>query len=124
MAGLFGFFNRKKESVEQVKPKDAFFLSPDDAKTFGDIEYMRTPNVVKRTFAKTINGGDLGESIKSVSALEEKVLNANELESKKAAEKVSSSFETPSYTPERRPNPPGEVDFRKMAGDINKNKKR
>ena len=30
-----------------------FFLSPDDAMTMGDIEYMRKPKRVRRTFPKT-----------------------------------------------------------------------
>ena len=32
-----------------------FFLSPDDAQTLGDIEYMRTPKRVRRTFPKTVS---------------------------------------------------------------------
>jgi hypothetical protein len=32
-----------------------FFLEPDDAKTFGDIDYMRKAKRVKRTFAKTVS---------------------------------------------------------------------
>ena len=32
-----------------------FFLSPDDSMTMGDIEYMRKPKRVRRTFPKTIS---------------------------------------------------------------------
>ncbi len=123
MAGLFGFFKRKNEPVQQVKPKDAFFLSPDEAKTFGDIDYMRTPSVIKRTFAKTIDSGDIGESVRSISALEEKVLNPNEIESKKTEKSSSASFSEYNPTVERRTAPQGDIDFRKMAGDM-KNKKK
>ena len=123
MAGLFGFFKRKNEPVQQVKPKDAFFLSPDEAKTFGDIDYMRTPSVIKRTFAKTIDSGDIGESVRSISALEEKVLNPNEIESKKTEKSSSASFSQYDQPVERRTAPQGDIDFRKMAGDM-KNKKK
>lgn len=40
------------ESVSKpAKPRDnTFFLDPDEAKTLGNIEYMRTPRTVKHTF--------------------------------------------------------------------------
>ena len=127
MAGIFDLFKRKGGSAQQggpATPKDAFFLSPDDAKTFGDIDYMRTPRTIKRTFAKTIDGGDIGESVKSISALEEKVLNPEELKTKKTnkSEVSFSSSETTqtNFSEERRPASTDIDIFRKMAGDINK----
>ena len=48
------------------------FLDPDDAKSMGDIDYMRTPKKVKRTFAKTKGWGDVGASEKVVSAYDER----------------------------------------------------
>ena len=35
-----------------------FFLSPDDAQTMGDINYMRKPKRVRRTFPKTLKNPD------------------------------------------------------------------
>lgn len=35
-----------------------FFLSPDDAMTMGDIEYMRTSKRTRRTFPKTLKNKD------------------------------------------------------------------
>ena len=32
-----------------------FFLSPDEAKTLGDIDYMRTPKTIHHTFPKIDN---------------------------------------------------------------------
>ena len=50
----------------------AFFLEPDDAKSFGDIDYMRTAKTVKKTFAKSKGWGDIGNSEKSISAYDER----------------------------------------------------
>ncbi len=54
----------------------AFFLEPDDAKTFGDIEYMRTPNKVKHKFPKSKANGGGFEITKELNAMEIKGLNA------------------------------------------------
>ncbi|MEM9535906.1 MAG: phycobilisome rod-core linker polypeptide [Cyanobacteria bacterium P01_A01_bin.3] len=63
-AGKLGFFGRILNFVEQLtggdsggdasvtaeQPKEEFFLNPDDARSLGDVEYMRTPRTIKRTF--------------------------------------------------------------------------
>ena len=86
-----GIFNRKKsddqpeapkpKAQKQPKPKKekppkpqkeetAFFLDPDDAKTYGDIDYMRTAKTIKRTFPKTKSNPSSGTPrIEQVSAL-------------------------------------------------------
>ncbi len=46
-----------------------FFLSPDDAQTMGDINYMRTSKRTRRTFPKTLknpNGFDLENEVSSM----------------------------------------------------------
>jgi hypothetical protein len=48
------------------------FLDPDDAKTMGDIDYMRSPKKIKRTFAKSKGWGEVSPSEKIVSAYDEK----------------------------------------------------
>lgn len=50
-----GLFSKKggqapKAAAPKPKSGDAFFLEPDDAKTFGDISYMREVKTVERTF--------------------------------------------------------------------------
>ncbi len=45
-----------------------FFLEPDDAKTFGDIDYMRKAKRVKRTFPKTLSQPEEQERDIQVSA--------------------------------------------------------
>ncbi|TVQ57118.1 MAG: hypothetical protein EA366_09115 [Spirulina sp. DLM2.Bin59] len=54
----------------------AFFLEPDDAKTFGDIEYMRTPNKIKHKFPKSKANGGGFEITKELNAMEVKDFSA------------------------------------------------
>ena len=49
-----------------------FFLSPDDAMTMGDIEYMRSTKRVRRTFPKTLsNKGGFAKEVE-VSSVEDR----------------------------------------------------
>ncbi|MEB3355739.1 MAG: hypothetical protein VKK04_03270 [Synechococcales bacterium] len=53
--GLFGTRKKAEQFDEEAQPQKqggAYFLTPDDARTFGDIDYMRTAKQVKRTFPK------------------------------------------------------------------------
>ncbi len=63
MAGFLGLFGGKKED------KEAFFLDNDESKSLGDIEYMRTPNTVRRTFAKKAGEAEHKEFIQNVTAM-------------------------------------------------------
>jgi len=47
-----------------------FFLSPDDAMTMGDIEYMRTSKRTRRTFPKTLKNKDGFASENEVSSMD------------------------------------------------------
>ena len=62
----------KQPTIKQVG--GAYFLSEDDAKSFGNIEYMRSAKTVRRTYAK--KRGEIGEkeSIRQISSLEAKRL--------------------------------------------------
>lgn len=89
---------------------ESFFLDPDEAKTFGDIEYMRGKTEVKKTFPK-VNG----KEIKVPKPVE------------KAAKQVmqSKSFPTAASTPEspkteRRSADSNMDEFRKMVRDMKK----
>jgi hypothetical protein len=65
--GLFG--SKSKGNAEEVAlPKEAFYLPADDAKTFGDIDYMRSSKRTRRTFPKQVVGED-HEHINEVSSL-------------------------------------------------------
>ena len=49
-----------------------FFLSPDDAMTMGDIDYMRTSKRTRRTFPKTLKNKDGFAIENEVSSLEDR----------------------------------------------------
>lgn len=60
-------------AVRQPQPASkAFFLSDDEAKSLGNIEYMRTPSKLRRTFPKAV-GVEVNEMVSEISALEKKV---------------------------------------------------
>jgi hypothetical protein len=64
MAGFFGLFGGKKENTE----KGSFFLDGDESKSLGNIEYMRTPNTVRRTFAKKAGETGHKEYVQKITA--------------------------------------------------------
>ncbi len=66
MAGFFGLFGGNKKKAPQSK--EAFFLSEDESKSFGDIDFMRKEVVVRRTFAKKKGQTEELESVKSISS--------------------------------------------------------
>jgi hypothetical protein len=57
--------------------KGSFFLDSDDAKSFGDIEYMRSSKKVKRSFPSTKAWGKGFEKEERVSASEKSVIASN-----------------------------------------------
>jgi hypothetical protein len=82
MAGFFSnLFGRKNKDNDQ--PKEAFFLESDDAKSMGDMDYMRTPNVIRRTFPKSASSPGHKELIQSYTATGQNVIKAEGLEVKK-----------------------------------------
>ncbi|MEM9538918.1 MAG: hypothetical protein AAGA60_05320 [Cyanobacteria bacterium P01_E01_bin.42] len=100
-----------------------FFLEPDEAKTLGDIEYMRQPNTVKRTFPGTVNNGGSFAVTKQVNAMEEKVMDArssfNPAPTPQASTPAPTANTPAPKTPTSRPvQSSGDVDFLKMAKGI------
>ncbi len=79
MAGFFGFFGKKgkKEQAgdaasakkEAKKEDKTYFLDADQAKTYGNIDYMRTVKSIRRTFPKTIGNSREFERTTQISAL-------------------------------------------------------
>lgn len=67
---LFGLFG-KKDKRNSDNQESSYFLDQDSAKTFGNIDYMRTPKAVRKTFP-TINGVEGAEIVEIVSATEKK----------------------------------------------------
>ncbi len=128
---LFGSKNNNGEQLPRQKQK-AFFLDPDEAKTYGDIEYMRKPNTVRRSFPKSLGNPEGGEQIEEVSALEKKSLSKpkksnQQTNNQAAASSQSMAQEGQVYSAqddpqieERRKSDSSLDMFRNMARDIKK----
>ena len=67
---LFGLFGKKDEKDDADNKESSYFLDQDSAKTFGDIDYMRTPKAVRKTFP-TVNGVKGAEIVVAVTATED-----------------------------------------------------
>jgi len=68
LSDLFGLKSKyvdeetdEAEQAAEAQKRRSYFLEPDDAKTFGDINYMRSPKSVKKRFAKKKD--NLGEGL-------------------------------------------------------------
>ncbi len=118
--GLFdGLLGGKKAAAPKVeKPSQEFFLDPDEAKTFGNIDYMRTAKTVRKTFPATGGAKEGAEVIEVVSSLEKVDVEAQ------TRGKVEPTLEDVSQpAPElsaRRQRDPNLDLFRNMAKDIRK----
>lgn len=122
MAGLFGLFGKKNNQPQQPKqPKEAFFLEPDDAKTFGDIDYMRKSKTVRRTFPKTASNKEGGELIQEVSSIKMATKTSSQVSrSSEATTSSQNDSTTSSFTPQRTKTDTSMDMFRNMAKKIKK----
>ena len=129
--GLFGGSNAQsgeaapapKKVDRQPKESKDFFLDMNEARTFGNLEYMQTAKKVKRTFPKTAGQPEEMEYVQEVSAM------GRMIEGQKSVPVVSSTpivetKETTSSTTngsvDRRKADSSMDMFRKMAKDIRK----
>lgn len=126
-----GLFRKKQQaspqdngSTSRQKP-GAYYLDPDDAKTFGDIDYMRTSKTVKRTFAKG------SARVRQVSAMEDIDANGSAASSASPSSSMGSVSQPPSSQPaqstptfsaqaQRRSSDSNMDMFRNMAKEIRK----
>lgn len=110
----------QQPTIKQVG--GAYFLNEDDAKSYGNIEYMRSSKTVRRTFAKKRGETGEKESIRQISALEAKRLQEQGL----AVEKIAPSEVSiqpavkKDASSERRKVDTNLDMFRKMAKDMKK----
>ncbi len=126
MAGLFGIFGGKTKYVDEADPvsppspqkKDAFFLEPDEAQSLGNVEFMRKPITIKRTFPKTAssNGGAL---VQEVSSMEKKKVGAMPTVEAISSQSSSQSV-VESVNSDRRSSDDSLDRFRQMAKDLKK----
>ena len=131
--GLFEAIFGKSVPKDDTQPKQAYFLSDDDAKSFGDIEYMRSVKTVRRTFAKKKGQTEHMESIKQISATSASDMDSNGSATPSFLQEVptassngaTASAPTPSASvtpqPRRKPASSNDMDmFRNMAKNIRK----
>ncbi|MGD1909212.1 MAG: hypothetical protein ACFB0C_24925 [Leptolyngbyaceae cyanobacterium] len=93
-SGLFGRGNGSNSG-------EAFFLNEDDAKTFGNIDYMRSSKVVKRTFARKRGQTEELESVRQISAMDKRDVQ----EEKRVSRTQTFTPSTPSATSSSSPQP-------------------
>ncbi|CAN5828982.1 hypothetical protein BH23CYA1_BH23CYA1_06890 [soil metagenome] len=127
--GIFEFVFGKGAPKNDTQTKQAYYLNDDDAKTFGNIDYMRSSKTVRRTFAKK-KGKEHLESVRQISALKAAAANNDGLFSPLAQDVANTDGAQPSVAPdmgvpksERPRRKPGSNDmdmFRNMAKDIRK----
>lgn len=132
-----GLFSGKKKEAQSSapRPKDAFFLEPDDAKTFGNIDYMRKSKTIERTFPR--GKAQVSQvSSSSYKKISEQGYVAPSTSTSSAASQPSYMSKTPSFQPSsftpptpsfkaskstvKRSNDSSIDMFRKMAKDIKK----
>ncbi len=129
--GLFG--GKAKNPGESDRPvraqpqptieraSDSFYLDPDDAKTFGNIDYMRTSKTIRRTFAKKRGETGEKESIRKVSATEAMKTEQETLVKKKLNEPSFQSMAKTETSNFSRAKTDTNLDmFRQMAKDMKK----
>lgn len=119
---------RQKQSApkREVAPKprqsdsraEAYYLSSDDAKTYGDIEFMRSAKSVRRTFPKA-KDGSTPEVVQKISSLE-KAAAQGLIPSALNTTTSQSSLEDTLKVAERRKADTSMDMFRSMAREIRK----
>ncbi|MFQ3584228.1 MAG: hypothetical protein SNJ85_04735 [Cyanobacteriota bacterium] len=109
------------ESVSKpAKSKDnTFFLDPDEAKTLGNIDYMRTPKTVKHTFLD-FGATEKVEVVEQISSLGKVKLTTEE---PKTAEATSEQGSDPTSSTSSQANPRRQAGsdmdtFRNMARNL------
>lgn len=125
--GLFSR-NGKKSAAPQPRQTGAFFLSDDEAKTFGDIEYMRSSKVVRRTFAKKKGQTEEMESVRQISAMDMRSLDEKGLPAQSGMQGATNASSSPTSSQNgasdfqrRTAKTDTSMDmFRNMAKDIKK----
>lgn len=102
----------------QSGSREAYFLSADEAKTYGDIEFMRSAKSVRRTFPK-MKDGSTPEVIQKISSLE-KAADQGLIPSALNTTTSQSSIDDTLKVAERRKADTSMDAFRNMAREIRK----
>lgn len=120
---LFGLKEQDNNTVQAKESKEAYFLDADSAKTFGNIDYMRQPKAVERTFPK-VEGMNYGgrRKIAQFSSEGASVVYDGDGKPTNTSSSSSSSTESapaPAPAPTRSSSAADKsIDFRSMARNI------
>lgn len=114
---------KKEAPAAPRQQSSSFFLDPDDAKTYGDIDYMRSAKTVRRTFARKAGELEEKESIRQISAMDSARMQENGAVEQKTAPPETTSQptikkDTASF--DRRKTDTNLDMFRQMAKDMKK----
>lgn len=129
--GIFEFVFGKSTPKDDSKGKQAYYLNDDDSKSFGDIDYMRSSKMVRRTFAKKKGQEKIFESVRQISSDKAGVVDSNAGLFSPLTQAAVSNIENagspgfnssvPKSARPRRTAKSGDMDmFRNMAKDIRK----
>jgi len=115
----------KKEVQKPVAQQrgGSFFLDPDDAKTYGDIDYMRSAKTVRRTFARKAGETEEKESVRQISAMDSMRMQENGQPEQKPTSPETTfqpTFKQESPSFDRRKTDTNLDMFRQMAKDMKK----
>ena len=96
--GLFEAIFGKGAPKDDTAPKQAYYLNDDDAKSFGNIEYMRSNKTVRRTFAKKKGETEHMESIRQISATKKVNLDGSPVKGQASYGVSETNNNAPSYS--------------------------
>jgi outer membrane biosynthesis protein TonB len=108
------------EPKPQRRKAEAYYLNADDAKTYGDIDYMRSAKAIRRTFPKT-KDGKTPERIETISSLEKAAEQGLIPTALNTTTSQTSAEETLKVAERRKADSSMDM-FRNMARDIRKPK--
>lgn len=102
-----------------------FFLSPDDAQTLGDINYMKKSVRVRHTFPKNLNNPNGFEVVKEVSSSKDEFVseyndNRSEDSFAQSSNNTNNSFSSQPTQSSSKPSGTNIDMFRNMARNIRK----
>jgi hypothetical protein len=115
---------KKVERQPKEKESKAFFLEMNEARTYGDLEYMQASKKVKRTFPKTLDQPEEQEFVQEVSAMdrvvEGKAATASSAMPMAEPQQQTSTASSSDEAVERRKTDTSMDMFRNMAKQIRK----
>ncbi|HIK20564.1 MAG TPA: hypothetical protein IGR15_05805 [Synechococcus sp. M44_DOE_062] len=105
-----------KPTPKKAKNDNTFFLDPDEAKTLGNIEYMRTPRIVKHTF-QDFGSKEKVEVVEQVSSLSKVKLSTEQAKTPETASEQGSSTSSSGVSSRRQGGSDMDT-FRNMARSL------